>query len=155
MKKNLCNLCKIKRCDWESECPFEKEDSCPKEASLQKEWDSLSPAMQLSILCARCNIKDTEKILEGISYFSNVDQVVKGAEKLIQEFTRSNFSKAHFYEKVRTLALKIVYGSNFGRCITCSWYKNKCTNESNDPEIIKIFNRANMTGYGCKYYYPS
>jgi hypothetical protein len=95
-----------------------------------------------------------QKVREGIACFDSVMDAIRDAEHWINCYTRSDFMAAHFYELVRSEALKLLLGAAFGRCHTCHhWRADKCGNRSLDAAKQTVFDEAGHDGT-CGYYYP-
>ena len=94
------------------------------------------------------------KIHDGIAEFCSLRDALRDAEERIEQYTCSNFQLAHFYELVRSEALRKIYGDSYGICISCHhWRDGGCSNLSSDVTQQLVFSAA-TAGSSCGNYYP-
>jgi len=115
MKRGICQLCKYTLTEFET-CPSKGADTCQRSPTLTKEWDRFDDGLKAGLALSGLDIHDTDEIASGISHFKDRAAAVEFAEREIERYTRSNFARAWFFERVKKIAsgdlTPIVFGKS-------------------------------------------
>lgn len=86
----------------------------------EDEFTILEPQLQAIYLLSDVKAGETNKILDALSCFNNMEEAVIFANKEIQRYTTRNFSEAWKYEEVKRLAMACgkckKFSGKYGEC---------------------------------------